>query len=218
MCSYNDVIATLRFDGSADLALNRMDAFLLGGVTVSSMAHGLSANALAFLRQVYTLLFSLIGGCMVLLALRYGRTTAIAFISTIVTVYYIALVVFYFVPATGPYYPADISHPYVHVLNALIDRQAPKLIGTDYFIAMPCLHIAQPLIALWFVRKWKRIAIILAAYCVAVIPTVFLLQEHYVVDVVGGVIVTFVVIMMMSMGASIKHSTSSSSRPHKKIP
>jgi hypothetical protein len=197
VCGYNDVIAALRFDGSADLALNRIDASLLGGITVASLAQGLSLHEIDFLKSVYTFLFSLIGGCLVLLALRYGRRTAMSYIGTIVTVYYIALVVFYFVPATGPYYPADTSHPYVQVLNELRDPRAPKALGTDYFIALPCLHIAQPLIALWFVRRWKVIASVLAAYCLAVIPTVFLLQEHYVVDVIGGVIVAIIAIAMV---------------------
>jgi len=33
--SYNDVIAMLRFDGIADVALNRVDSWILGGATIS---------------------------------------------------------------------------------------------------------------------------------------------------------------------------------------
>src|ERR1700741_1506450 len=38
--SYNDVIASFRFNGSADVALNQADSWFLGGVTGSSLAPG----------------------------------------------------------------------------------------------------------------------------------------------------------------------------------
>jgi hypothetical protein len=41
---YNDVIAALRFTGSADVFLNRVDSLLLSGHTISSLAHYAAVN------------------------------------------------------------------------------------------------------------------------------------------------------------------------------
>jgi hypothetical protein len=40
--SYNDVIATIRFDGVYDALLNRMDSWLLGGATVADLSRRVS--------------------------------------------------------------------------------------------------------------------------------------------------------------------------------
>jgi hypothetical protein len=202
--SYNDVIATLRFQGTADVVLNRMDSWMLGGATVSSLARGLSPRASKILEGIYFLMFSQIGACLILLALRCGRRTAMRFVATIATAYYIALIVFYFVPAAGPYYLSAINHDgnyvgagqlaFVGFLNSMRDHHPLPIVGTDYYIALPCLHITQPLIMIWFVRKWKPIAFVLSAYCLALIPAVLLLQQHYLVDVIGGVVVAAIAI------------------------
>jgi hypothetical protein len=206
--SYNDAIAVLRFDGLADVVLNRMDSWILGGATLSSLAHSIPLRLSKLMEVVYFLMFSLIGGCLILLALRCGRETAMRFIATIATAYYIGLIVFYFVPATGPYYLSAMNHDgnyiglgqraFVQMLNSMKDHQPPQVIGTDYFIGLPCLHVTQPLISIWFVRKWKPIAITLFLYCLVLIPSILLLEQHYVVDVIAGAALAVLAIAMVS--------------------
>jgi membrane-associated phospholipid phosphatase len=62
-------------------------------------------------------------------------------------------------------------------------------ISTDYFIGFPCMHIAQPLIVMWFLRRWKRMLIVLCAYDALLIVSILLLEWHYLVDIIGGVLV-----------------------------
>jgi hypothetical protein len=42
---------------------------------------------------------------------------------------------------------------------------------------------------LWFVRRWRRIAIALAAYDVVLVAAVVLLEWHYVADILAGILV-----------------------------
>jgi L-lactate permease len=67
-------------------------------------------------------------------------------------------------------------------------------ISTDYFIAFPCMHIAQPLIVMWFMRRWKRILIVLCAYDCLLILSILLLEWHYLVDIIGGILVAGIAI------------------------
>ena len=73
--------------------------------------------------------------------------------------------------------------------HALRAHQSLRIIGLDYYIAVPCLHVAQAIIALWFVRQWRRIAGLFLAYNLLLLPTVLLLEQHYVVDIIGGFLV-----------------------------
>jgi len=206
--SYNDVIAVLRFNGSADVTLNRIDSWILGGETVSALAHHVPLLTSKIMEGIYFLMFSQIGACLILLALRCGRDMSMRFIATIATAYYFALVLFYLVPATGPYYLSAMAHDgnyiglgqraFVQMLNSMRDRHSLQIIGTDYFVALPCLHVTQPIIAIWFVRKWRTIAIVLSAYCLALFPSIVLLEQHYVVDLIGGAIVAVIAIAMVS--------------------
>jgi membrane-associated phospholipid phosphatase len=42
---------------------------------------------------------------------------------------------------------------------------------------------------MWFLRRWRRIVVVLAAYDVLLLVAIFLLEMHYVVDVLAGVLV-----------------------------
>jgi hypothetical protein len=206
--SYNDVIAVLRFRGTADLALNRIDARLLGGLTVSQMAHGISPRAGRVFEGIYFAMFAMLGACLILLALRAGRSVALQFVGAIATAYYLALIAFYFIPATGPFYLSILAHDgnyvgqgqiaFAQALNSIRAGVAPQIIGTDYFIAFPCLHITQPIIAIWMTRKWKPIAIALSIFTALLIPAILLTQQHYVIDLLGGLLFAAVAISVAS--------------------
>jgi PAP2 superfamily len=216
---YNDVIASLRFTGAADLALNRIDSWLLGGNTISNLAHKslvlFPSATFDWMGRIYTGLFPQVGVCLVLLALRRGKERAMQFTSTILTSYFLALILFYFLPATGPYFicpehfsvfPKDLSGVYgaqvafSEQLNMLRLHQHLRTAGLHYYIAFPCMHLAQPIILLWYLREWKRLVAILLVFDAVLIPSIVLLEQHYVIDLVGGVIVAIAAILMIRGG------------------
>jgi hypothetical protein len=216
---YNDVIASLRFTGAADLALNRIDSWLLGGNTVSNLAHKalvlFPSATFDWMGRIYTGLFPQVGVCLVLLALRRGKERAMQFTSTILTSYFLALILFYFLPATGPYFicpehfsvfPKDLSGVYgaqvafSEQLNMLRLHQHLRTAGLHYYIAFPCMHLAQPIILLWYLREWKRLVALLLVFDAVLIPSIVLLEQHYVIDLVGGVIVAIAAILMTRGG------------------
>lgn len=206
--AWNDVIAWMRFDGTWDSALNRADAWLLGGLTVGGMANAAMARlplgVFKFLQIVYFGMFPQLGACIILLAFRSRRQEAMKFVAAIATAYYIALALFYFLPATGPYFLCH-SHrggfpPGAAIAQQLLafeKRQPIGQIGLDYYIAFPCMHIAQPIIVLCFLRPWKRIAAFLASFDVLLIAAILLLQQHYIVDLLGGVAVALLAVSIV---------------------
>jgi len=213
---YNDVIASLRFTGAADLALNHIDSWLLGGNTISSLSHKALAlfpsGAFDWIGRIYIGLFPQVGVCLVLLALSRGKERAMQFTSTILTSYFLALILFYFLPATGPYFicpehfsvfPKSLSGvqlAFSEQLNVLRSHQHLWTAGLHYYIAFPCMHLVQPIIMLWYLREWKRLVAILVVFDAALIPCILLLEQHYLVDLVGGVIVAIVAILMTRGG------------------
>jgi len=77
---------------------------------------------------------------------------------------------------------------------ALWNHVPIQRISTDYFIAFPCMHIVQPLIVMWFVRRWKGMLIVLGCYDLLLLGSIFLLEWHYVVDILGGILVAVIAI------------------------
>jgi hypothetical protein len=69
-------------------------------------------------------------------------------------------------------------------------------VNTDFFIAFPSLHIADPLIVLWFLRPWKRMVYCLLIYDLLLIPSILLLEWHYAVDLIGGVAVATIAVLL----------------------
>jgi hypothetical protein len=203
--SYNDVIAALKFNFGADGRLNRIDAWMMRGLTVSRVAHALAARvplrAFDFMTVIYFLLFPALGATLVFLALQAGAGRATQFAGALMTSYAIVIACFYFVPAVGPFvicgdhfgvFPRSMTmyagqFEYIGILKAYMAGWRPDVLGPHYFAALPCMHIAQPLIAWWFLRPWKRIAAIIAAFSVVLVPCILLLEQHYVVDLLAGV-------------------------------
>ena len=85
---------------------------------------------------------------------------------------------------------------------ALWNHVPIRRISAGYFIAFPCMHIAQPLIVMWFLRRWKRMLIVLCAYDCLLIVSILLLEWHYVVDIIGGILVAGIAIAITA-GATI---------------
>jgi hypothetical protein len=208
---YNDIIAVRRYTGSWEFILNQADAFILGGHTISPWAHAVLLRwpgLIPVLQVVYFGIFAQIGAAIVILALRDGKSMALKFVGTAVTAYYIALFIFYWIPATGPFAISpehfsvirpgiatyEIQKALLGILTQLRQFHTKDFIGADYFIALPSMHIVLPLIVLWFSRKWKRMVAVLIAYDVLVVFAILLLEWHYVVDMIAALPVAALVI------------------------
>lgn len=224
--AYNDVIVSFRFFAAYDPAFNRIDSWMLGGATVSGIAHSvgahLSLGAYRFLEFVYFGMFSQIGAGIILVALYLGMRRAFRLVGTLLTAYAFALLCFYLWPSHGPYYSCPVHFAvFPHQLTVYAAQQtllarARALSGglgidsisTDYYIAFPCMHIAQPLIVMWFLRRWKRIAVTLTAVNVVLVAGILLLEWHYLVDVLGGVAVAILSIAIVNRRAFRREQTS----------
>ncbi len=210
--AYNNVIVSMRYNFATDPALAAIDHWMLHGHSVSELTHwSLQALPLSFFKAlefIYFGMFLQIGATLILLALCDGRTQALQFVGTILTSYYLALIIFYIWPAQGPYtlcpshfsrFPSSLQSYTIqktlipHAL-ALWRREPISRISTDYFIAFPCMHIVQPIIVLWFLRRWRRMVIALAVYDLLLIAAILLLEMHYVIDIVVALPVALVAI------------------------
>jgi len=205
--AYNSAIVSARYNFAYDPTLAAVDRVLLLGHSVSEIAHwAVGVLPLHFFRAlefIYFGMFPQIGAAMILLALCEGKKRALQFVGTILISYYFALALFYLWPSQGPYYLcaehfsrfAATLQAY-HIQKALIAHALARWhheplarISTDYFIGLPCMHVAQPLVVLWFVRRWRRMAIALAAYDLILVAAVVLLEWHYVADIIAGIFV-----------------------------
>ena len=213
--AYNDVITAVKNPGGYDWLFLKIDSYILNGDTISNLAHAASsklpAGVLRFSETVYYGMFDQIGAAILIISLCHGTRQALRFIGTLLTAYYLALLLFYIWPSMGPYYTCpDHFARFPHWLITYTTQTAELLkaklvssanggvirIDTDYFIAFPCLHLAQPLIVLWFMRRWKRIVLCLVVYDILLIPAILLLEWHYIIDLVGGAVVAVIAILL----------------------
>ena len=164
-------------------------------------------------------MFPQIGAAMFLLALCDGKKRALQFVGTILLSYYFALALFYLWPSQGPYYlcpehfsrfPAGLQA--YNIQKALIAHALARWhheplvrISTDYFIGLPCMHITQPLVVMWFLRRWRRMVIALAAYNCFLVAAVVLLEWHYVADIIAGILVAALAIAITDSKLRPKH-------------
>lgn len=210
--AYNCAIVSARFNFAYDPALSKIDRWILFGHSVSDLTHwAVLAFPLFFFRAlefIYFGMFPQIGAAIILVALGDGKMRALQLIETILLSYYLALAIFYIAPAEGPYYlcPAhfsrfpsslqswNVQHTLIPHALALWRHQPIRRISTDYFIAFPCMHIVQPIIVLWFLRRWKRMVYALAAYDVLLVVAILLLEMHYIVDFIAGIVVALLAI------------------------
>ena len=222
--AYNYVIVSARFNFATDPAFAAMDRWLLHGHSVSGLTHwALEIFPLSFFRVlefIYFGMFPQIGATLILVALSEGKTRALQFIGTILMSYYLALVIFYIWPAQGPYnlcpshfarFPVSLQSYTIqktlipHAL-ALWHHEPITRISTDYFIAFPCKHIVQPLIVIWFLRRWRRMVLLLAAYDLLLVAAILLLEMHYVVDLIAGLPVAALAITITVSPVRRKHA------------
>jgi hypothetical protein len=216
--AYNVIIVSVRFNFAYDPVFNAMDRWLLHGASVSDLSHwavrSLPLSFFRFLEVIYFGMFPQIGAGIILVGLYDGKERALQFVGTILTAYYLALGLFFLWPSHGPYYLCPVhfsqfpSAMQTYSIQEFLIQHALALwnhvpihrISTDYFIAFPCMHIAQPLIVMWFLRHWKRTVIMLCAYDVLLIVSILLLEWHYLVDIIGGILVAGISIAITDYG------------------
>jgi hypothetical protein len=203
--AYNDIIASVRFSFANDATFNSIDRRLLHGTAVSDLSHWairtFPISFFHFLEFIYFGMFAQVGAALILTSLCYGRSRGLQFVGGVLTAYCIALIVFYAWPSQGPYYlcaehfsrfPSTLQAYTIEkvlIAKALArwNHEPMSRISTDYYIAFPCMHITQPLIVMWFLRRWKRIVAVLAAYDVLLVIAIVLLEWHYFVDILAAV-------------------------------
>ncbi|MGH9498325.1 MAG: phosphatase PAP2 family protein [Terriglobales bacterium] len=220
--AYNDIIVSVRFFGATDSTFNAMDKWLLRGTSVCDLCHWavrrFPVSFFRFLEFIYFGMFPQIGAALILTAVYSGRRRALQFVGTILTAYYFALLLFFLWPSQGPYYLCPTHFLEFHSsLKAYAAQRASlanslalwnhlriRQISTDYYIAFPCMHIAQPLVVMWFLRPWRRVLAALAAYDLLLLVAIVLLEWHYVVDIFAGVLVAGVAILVIDGHAALQ--------------
>jgi hypothetical protein len=210
--AYNDIIASVRFPFAYDSAFNAMDRWLLHGGSISGLSHwavqSFPLPFFRFLEFIYFGMFPQLGVGIILVTLYDGKERGLEFVGTILLALDLALGIFYLWPSQGPYYlsaaygsriPAtlqtySIQDATIAHAQAFWNHVQVHRISSDYYIAFPCMHIAQPLIVMWFLRRWKRILIALSVYNTVLIVAILFLEWHYLIDIIGGVLVAAVAI------------------------
>ena len=214
----NHAIAGMEDPEKYDRLLNRLD-WRLFGIDVSQLAHWTAGHlptwGASALESVYFSLFSALGGTLLLAALLRDACYAVKYVRTIMICYALALTVYFLLPAKGPYSNSPLSTATFGYESRTIETQEgfaaraeglwqhqlkPDLVHVnteDYFVSFPSLHVALPIIAFWFLRPWKRMAHVFLFYFVALLlPSVLLLEWHYLIDFVGGILTAVLAIAL----------------------
>jgi hypothetical protein len=212
IASYNVLIGSVRYFAGYDDFFNACDRFLLMGWSVIDLSHLLKVHAPAvvftILEKVYFLMFPQIGATIILLTIYKGPRQAVRFVGTLTIAYQMATLIYFILPSLGPFFlaygksmtlPSNLVTTHIQVelinkLDLLWRLKTQSIIGLDFYIAFPCMHLAQPLIVLWFLRSMKSMVRVLVIYDTIMLFAIVFLQWHYLVDFMGGVLVAVIAI------------------------
>lgn len=211
--AYNVVAVTLRFEPNYDHVLQRLDSYLLFGHSVSELSHKLAAAVPAFVPEamlfMYAAMFAQIGAALMLCSMLVDRNYAMKFVSAILLSYLITVAIFFALPTHSPYFSC-VNHGTARLpqLMLQVQRQFVEMaearwhgsrepLGVEYYVSFPCMHITQPLIAMWFLRRWRRMTFILAGINILLAFSIVFLEWHYLVDLLGGVAVATLAILVV---------------------
>ena len=206
--AFNHAIAGIKFAGTYDETFQHFDLMIFR-ISVSQIAHWFLAHLPLWVFKVmefaYYSLYGQIGAALVLSALLREQHYSVRFVATLLIGYSIALVVFFVWPTIGPFSICAIhASDYPHSLAtyptqmAILEKarmlwahtlppKASYVNIADYYIGFPCMHVALPSISIWFLRPWKRIALCLLVFdAVLLVPSIILLEWHYLVDLMAG--------------------------------
>jgi membrane-associated phospholipid phosphatase len=122
------------------------------------------------------------------------RTQFVRFTTALLGMALVAFVIFLLVPTAPPWYAAQ--HGVLSGVQKIIGTTLPSAVSPYYtslnpnpVAAFPSLHAAFPFLGFLALRPvYPRASWLAFAWCVAVWFSVVFLGEHYVVDVIGGVV------------------------------
>ncbi|MEM3617808.1 MAG: phosphatase PAP2 family protein [Candidatus Bathyarchaeia archaeon] len=105
---------------------------------------------------------------------------------------YSALLTFLIYPVAPPWYGVGATRILFQVDNKLgvpMYRAIYDYIGVNAFAAFPSLHSALPwMIALFAIKSWRKRALPILIFPLMIWFSAVYLGEHYVIDVIGGVL------------------------------
>jgi hypothetical protein len=209
---FQAVVVCVRGYDIYDRALLKIDSVLLLGGSVSAISH--SAAALFPAAEVlYYYMFAIIGVGIIFLCLAGEPATALRMSNGILVAYICSTVCFAIWPSAGPFslcidhlahFPRQsITLPqqqFALASAAALWRHRGNVADPAmYFISFPAMHVTIPLIVIWFLRRWRRVAIILLAYTVLLVPAILILEWHYFVDILGGLGVAAVAVWLIHL-------------------
>jgi hypothetical protein len=205
----SSVIVTIRPCTEYDMTLRHLDSLLMFGNSVIRLS-GQCASLYVPAEFIYYSIGGAMGAALIFLCLAGDRQSAFQMSGAILAAYYISLVVFFVIPAQGPFIFASLppslltaSIQGMSVSNAKILYHHSGWIDPPraYYVAFPSMHLAQPLIAAWFLRRWRVVSAVLYAYCVLLTGAIIVLRWHYVVDILGGLAVAVLAVSIVSAGS-----------------
>lgn len=216
--AFNHALAAIRYVGTYDAAFAQLD-WSLFHLNVSEFSHW-SLNHLphwfiASLEFTYFGLFGRLIGVLLIVVLLGNRQFGMKYVRALLICYGIALVIFVVCPVKGPYFTCPVhltSYPrslisfwsqeaiavkarmlFAHQLNP----EVTLVSFVDYYIGFPSLHTALPIVSIWFLRPWKKIVILpLVIYVTLLLPSIIILEWHYLVDMLGGFATAFLAIWL----------------------
>jgi len=219
---FSQIVVALKFHEAYDKVLDRIDAWFLLGRTVTEIAHQAMLGSPTWVFRsfdiAYFTMVPLTGAGILLIGVARGRKRAFQYVGTIMTAYYLALLIFCFWPSQSPFYSCPthfavlphglisygVQYDLLYYLKLLGNHGHIDSIEVGYYMAFPCMHIGLPVILLWFVRQWRRLFVILLIYDLFLMVAIVMLEFHYVIDLVGGVAVALLAILMVDGTSRIR--------------
>jgi membrane-associated phospholipid phosphatase len=131
------------------------------------------------------------------------RVQFVRFTTALMGMALVAFVVFLLVPTAPPWYAE--THGVIGGFEKIIGTTLPSAVSPYYnslnpnpVAAFPSLHAAFPFLGFLALRRvYPRASWIAFAWCIAVWFSVVYLGEHYVVDVIGGVVLAALAWLVM---------------------
>ena len=220
--AWNTAIVSVRHYNLYDRFFQRLD-WTLFHLSVQHLAHSASAFCIPA-EALYYSMPGVMGAAMLFLCISGDRAAAWDLAGCIAVAYYFSLALFFCFPANGPFsldpvhmpanlHTAAIQHASQFNARVLYHHSGWIEAAYGYFVAFPSMHVVQPLLAGWYLRRWKRVAGLVFFYCALLAPSILILEWHYAVDIVGGIFVAILAAWLAPMSLRIIPRTARPSAP-----
>ena len=207
---YGALVVSVRGYNLYDAAFAKIDSFLLLGHSVIGISHHATALVPAA-ECIYLAMFGIMGAGVMLLCLSDQCPAAFEMASRIIVAYILSTICFALWPSAGPFSLCTdhLSHFPQHSVSLPIQQRALSsaarlwrhkgvvTVPLAYFISFPAMHLTQPLIVAWFLRRWKRASAIIVSYCILLVPAILILEWHYFADIIGGMFVAVLSVVVV---------------------